>query len=167
MTGQDDNMPAASFEEIRRLLKDLPVADETAAGAARARQAALTKPAGSLGRLEDLAIWLAAWQGREKPTADRPRTAVFAGNHGVAVQGVSAYPPAVTAQMVQNFIDGGAAINQLCALAESDLRVYEMALDEPTADFTVAPAMSEADCARAMAYGMMAVDETLDVLVLG
>src|SRR3546814_8004380 len=74
------------------------------------RQSQLTKPAGSLGRLEELAVWLATWQGRNPPSIDRPYTAVFAGNHGIAHKGVSAYPAEVPAQMVQNFIDGGAAV---------------------------------------------------------
>ena len=156
-----------SLEEIRDLLKVLPAADEEVAEIARQRQAQLTKPAGSLGRLEDLAVWLATWQGRNPPSVDRPYTAVFAGNHGIAAKGVSAYPPEVTAQMVQNFIEGGAAVNQLCSLANADLRVYEMALEEPTGDISEGPAMDEEDCARAMAYGMMAVESGIDVLALG
>ncbi|GAB4392595.1 MAG: nicotinate-nucleotide--dimethylbenzimidazole phosphoribosyltransferase [Kiloniellaceae bacterium] len=156
-----------SLQEIRDLLKVLPEADEEAAEIARARQTQLTKPAGSLGRLEDLAIWLAAWQGRNPPSLDRPYTAVFAGNHGIAAKGVSAYPSEVTGQMVQNFIEGGAAVNQLCSLANADLRVYEMALEEPTGDISEGPAMDEEDCARAMAYGMMAVESGIDVLALG
>lgn len=157
----------AGLDEIRALLRELPGPDLEAAAAAAAREAGLTKPAGSLGRLEGLAEWLATWQGRHPPAAERPYTAVFAGNHGVAARGVSAYPAAVTAQMVQNFISGGAAVNQLCALAGADLRVYELALDEPTRDFTEAPAMSEEDCARALSYGMAAVEEGIDILALG
>ncbi|WP_299395624.1 nicotinate-nucleotide--dimethylbenzimidazole phosphoribosyltransferase [Pelagibius sp.] len=156
-----------SFDEIRALAKALPAADDVAAEVARDRQAQLTKPAGSLGRLEEVAVWLAAWQGRNPPSVERPYAAVFAGNHGIAEKGVSAYPAAVTAQMVRNFIDGGAAVNQLCSLANADLRVYEMALNEPTADFSEAAAMDEENCAKAMAYGMMAVESGIDVLALG
>lgn len=159
--------PVASLDEIRNLLNGLPPPDESAARAAEDRQRILTKPEGSLGRLEELAVWLARWQGRQMPRVERSLTAVFAANHGVARQGVSAYPAEVTAQMVENFIAGGAAVNQLCALAQADLRVYEMALDQPTEDFTLAPAMSEEDCARAIAYGMMAVEDGLDLLCLG
>ena len=162
-----DGPAEANLDEIRALLAELPGPDHAAAAAASCRQAELTKPAGALGRLEELAEWLAAWQGRAEPRIERPHTAVFAGNHGVAAQGVSAYPAAVTQQMVQNFVAGGAAVNQLCALADADLRVYEMALDEPTRDFTQGPAMDEADCARALSYGMMAVEEGIDVLALG
>src|SRR3546814_18998557 len=93
---------------------------------------------------------------RSPPSVDRPYTAVFAGNHGIARQGVSAYPAEVTAQMVQNFIDGGAAVNQLCTLANADLRVYEMALEEPTGDIPKEPAMSAIDGFHQLAYGRMA-----------
>ena len=159
--------PPASLDELRALIASLPDGDEPAARAAAAREGQLTKPAGALGRLEELSAWLARWQGRHPPRIDRPRVAVFAGNHGVAARGVSAYPPAVTAQMVQNFIAGGAAINQLCKTVDADLRVYEMALDHPTRDFTEGPALSDEECARAAAYGMMAVETGIDLLCLG
>jgi nicotinate-nucleotide--dimethylbenzimidazole phosphoribosyltransferase len=110
---------------------------------------------------------MARWQGRHPPRLARPRVAVFAGNHGVAARGVSAYPADVTAQMVRNFIAGGAAVNQLCKAVDADLRVYEMALDRPTRDFTEGPALGEDECARAMAYGMMAVEAGIDLLCLG
>lgn len=158
---------AASFAEIRALLADLPGPDGAAADAAAKREGQLTKPPAALGRLEEFTSWLCAWQGRHPPTLDHPRVAVFAGNHGVAAQGVSAYPAAVTKQMVANFIAGGAAINQLCKAVDADLRVYEMNLDRPTDDFTSGPAMSEEDCARAAAYGMMAVEPGINVLCLG
>ncbi|HWB51667.1 MAG TPA: nicotinate-nucleotide--dimethylbenzimidazole phosphoribosyltransferase [Stellaceae bacterium] len=159
-------MPA-SFAEIRALFAHLPGPDLAAGTAAALRERQLTKPAGALGRLEELAQWLATWQGHHPPRLDHPRTCVFAGNHGVAARGVSAYPAAVTAQMVQNFIAGGAAVNQLCKVFDADLRVYEMNLEAPTADFVDAPALDESDCARAVAYGMMAVEPGLDVLALG
>ncbi|WP_119461595.1 nicotinate-nucleotide--dimethylbenzimidazole phosphoribosyltransferase [Rhodospirillaceae bacterium SYSU D60014] len=157
----------ATLDEIRAIMAELPGPDLEAAGEASRREAMLTKPAGALGRLEELSAWLARWQGRHPPKLDRPRICVFAANHGVAARGVSAYPATVTAQMVANFIDGGAAVNQLCKVADADLRVYEMALDMPTADFTEAPAMDEDICARAAAYGMMAVEPGLDLLGLG
>ena len=131
------------------------------------RQAELTKPAGALGRLEEIAEWLAAWQGRAQPRVERPRIAVFAGSHGVAARGVSAYPPEVTRQMVQNFLAGGAAINQLAQSIDADLRIYELDLAHPTDDFTHGPAMSEPRAANAMAYGMMAAEPGIDVLCLG
>jgi nicotinate-nucleotide--dimethylbenzimidazole phosphoribosyltransferase len=157
----------ATFDEIRKLLRELPGPDLESGTATVSRETQLTKPRGSLGRLEELAEWLATWQGRHPPRVQHPRTAVYAGNHGIAARGVSAYPQEVTAQMVQNFIAGGAAVNQLCEAFDSDLRVYELALEKPTDDFTQGPAMDEDACARAMAYGMMSVEPGLDVLCLG
>ena len=159
---------AIGIDEIRDLARNLPGPDLEAGTAARHREARLTKPAGALGRLEEIAYWMACWQGRHPPLLRHPRVAVFAGNHGVAAaRGVSAYPTDVTAQMVANFGAGGAAVNQLCEIADSDLRVYELDLDRPTADFTQGPAMDEEGCARAMAYGMMGVDQGLHLLCLG
>ncbi len=158
---------AIRLDEIRDLARNLPGPDLEAGTAARHREAQLTKPAGSLGRLEEIAYWMACWQGRHPPELRHPRVAVFAGNHGVAARGVSAFPAEVTAQMVANFGAGGAAVNQLCEVADSDLRVYELDLENPTADFTRGPAMDEEGCARAMAYGMMGVDQGLHLLCLG
>jgi nicotinate-nucleotide--dimethylbenzimidazole phosphoribosyltransferase len=157
----------ASLDEIRALLAHLPGPDLDAGTAAALRERQLTKPAGALGRLEELSYWLATWQGRHPPRIDHPRTSVFAGNHGVAARGVSAYPAAVTAQMVQNFVAGGAAVNQLCRVVDADLRVYELNLEQPTADIVDAPALTEEECAKAMAYGMMAVEPGIDVIALG
>src|SRR5262249_46015628 len=141
--------PIATLDEVRALLREFPTADLEAASRTASREAVLTKPPGALGRLEEITSWLASWQSRHPPRIGRPRVCVFAGNHGVAARGVSAYPASVTVQMVQNFVAGGAAINQLCKVADAELRVYEMALDRPTADFTAEPAMSEEDCAKA------------------
>ena len=135
----------ARLDEIRQLLKSLPGPDLSARRAAKQRQAQLLKPPGALGRLESLAHWLATWQGRERPGLERPRIAVFAANHGVTDQGVSAYPREVTAQMVANFTAGGAAISQICALHELNLRVFELALELPTGDITQGPAMDDRD----------------------
>lgn len=156
-----------SLDEIRRVLTELPGPDLEAATAAAQREASLLKPPGSLGRLEEMVQWLATWQGKMPPELTHPRIAVFAGAHGIAARGVSAYPPDVTRQMVQAFLDGHAAVNQLAEAADADLRIYEMDLDHPTADFTAGPAMDEASCATAMAYGMMAVEPGLHLLCLG
>lgn len=167
MSNKNQKKPIASFDEVRLLIDELPGPDYDSQSAAVEREAKLTKPEGALGKLEQIVGWLAAWQGEYPPKINHPRTAVFAANHGVANLGVSAFPSSVTEQMVQNFISGGAAVNQLCKVFDSDLRVYELALDQPTNDFTKGPAMSEAECAHAMAYGMMAVEPGLDILCLG
>jgi nicotinate-nucleotide--dimethylbenzimidazole phosphoribosyltransferase len=159
--------PLASFDDLRARLRQLPPADATAAAGARARQAELTKPPGSLGRLEDLAIWLAAWQGRHPPELERALVLVFAGNHGVVARGVSPYPAEVTAQMVENFLAGGAAINQLCRVARAELAVVPLELDRPTGDFCIEPALSEAECLRALNAGAAAVSQRRDLLAVG
>ncbi len=155
------------FDDIRRLLPLMPEADAKAAEAVAARDRELTKPAGALGRLEDLAVWLAAWQAKTPPSCEKPLVAIFAGNHGVAARGVSAWPTEVTAAMVANFRNGGAAINQICETFGAGLRVFELALEVPTKDFTRAPAMEEAECAATIAFGMEAIAAGSDVLCLG
>jgi nicotinate-nucleotide--dimethylbenzimidazole phosphoribosyltransferase len=152
---------------LREACLDLPRADPAAESAVRRRQAELTKPPGSLGRLEELVAWLAAWQGQAMPRLDRIDVVVFAGNHGVTGRGVSAYPTAVTAQMVANFERGGAAINQLADAGGARLRVVPLRLDEPTEDFTVAPAMDEASFLEAVEVGMSVIDAGVHLLCLG
>jgi nicotinate-nucleotide--dimethylbenzimidazole phosphoribosyltransferase len=156
-----------SLDEIRAFCRDLPAGDARAADAAALRQQALTKPPGSLGRLEELATWLARWQGRDMPRLDRVTIAVFAGNHGVAARGVSAYPPAVTEQMVMNFAAGGAAINQIAKLAGAELRVVPIELEQPTRDFTVAPAMDVEEYLSALDIGYRTVAPQCDLLAVG
>lgn len=160
-------MQFESLDDIRAFCRDLPKGDERIAAAAALRQQMLTKPPGSLGRLEELAIWLARWQQREIPRINRVTIAVFAGNHGVAARGVSAYPPAVTGQMVANFAAGGAAINQIAGLAAADLRVVPIELDRPTRDFTVAPAMDADEFLSAVDIGYRTVPPDCDLLAVG
>ena len=155
------------LSELRRLLQDLPQGDPAASAAIQARQARLTKPQGSLGRLEELAAWLGRWQRRESPRLETVEVLVFAGNHGVAARGVSAYPASVTAQMVANFERGGAAINQICKTAGANLRVIPLKLDTPTGDFTQGQAMSESDFVEAVSAGFDAVPASADLVCLG
>jgi nicotinate-nucleotide--dimethylbenzimidazole phosphoribosyltransferase len=156
-----------SLDEIRAFCRDLPIGDGHAAAAATLRQRALTKPPGSLGRLEELAIWLARWQRRELPRLEQVTVAVFAGNHGIAARGVSAYPQAVTAQMVANFASGGAAINQIASLGGAELRVVPIELERPTRDFTIAPAMDVAEFLAAVDIGYRTVPPDSDLLAVG
>jgi nicotinate-nucleotide--dimethylbenzimidazole phosphoribosyltransferase len=152
---------------FRDLLADLSGADEAARRAARAHDAILTKPPGALGRLEEIAAHMAAWQGKHPPTVDAPAILVFAGNHGVTARGVSAYPSAVTAQMVANFAAGGAAINQLARVAGATLRVVPLELERPTADFTAAAAMNERETTAALATGTDAIPAGADLIAVG
>jgi nicotinate-nucleotide--dimethylbenzimidazole phosphoribosyltransferase len=157
----------ASLAALRERLADLPEGDERAAAAIAARQSRLTKPQGSLGRLEELTAWLGRWQGREAPRLDDVSVLVFAGNHGVVARGVSAYPASVTAQMVANFEAGGAAINQICTSVGAHLRVIPLKLDAPTGDFTEKQAMTEAEFVEAVAAGYDAVPASADLVCLG
>ena len=156
-----------SFSELRAACLDLPGGHPAASAAVAQREAALTKPPNSLGRLEDLVAWLAHWQGHAPPRLDRVEILVFAGNHGVTGRGVSAYPAEVTAQMVANFAAGGAAINQLARSAGAALRVIPLALEQPTADFTTAPALTEREFLAAAAAGYEAVAPDCDLVCLG
>ncbi|MGW0175736.1 nicotinate-nucleotide--dimethylbenzimidazole phosphoribosyltransferase [Rhodococcus sp. NPDC003322] len=148
----------------------------TARAAADARQGQLTKPAGSLGRLESLAGWVAACQDRCPPRLfERPRVVVFAGDHGVARHGVSAYPAEVTAQMVANILAGGAAVNTLAETTGVGVRVVDIAVDADT-DPAVSrykvrrssgaidreDAMSADETLRAIAAGRALADEEVD-----
>ncbi|WP_322892901.1 MULTISPECIES: nicotinate-nucleotide--dimethylbenzimidazole phosphoribosyltransferase [unclassified Yoonia] len=156
-----------TLSEFRNLLSQMPVADAAAAAKAADRNRQLTKPPGALGRLEDLAIWYAGWRGNPRPVIAAPQVIIFAGNHGVCAQGVSAFPAEVTAQMVTNFEHGGAAINQLAKAAGARMDVHALSLDQPTADFTQAPAMTEAELLDALQKGWDAVDPQADLLVTG
>lgn len=164
-------MPASpqldTLDDIRRMMERLPGPDLEAGEAAEAREPQLTKPPGSLGQLEKLSRWLAEWQGRHPPTMTNAHAHVFAGNHGVTAQGVSAYPAEVTHQMVANFEAGGAAINQICKTFDIELAVDALDLDTPTADFTQGAAMSEEECVTAIRRGMAAVEPGMDILCLG
>lgn len=156
-----------TLEEFGAILRAAPDKDAGAEAGAQERNGQLTKPPGALGRLEDLAIWYAGWRGEAAPKIEKPQALVFAGNHGVTEQGVSAFPAEVTAQMVANFAHGGAAINQLCDCFGATLQVIPLELDRPTADFTKAPAMSEEEAVAALRAGWDAVDPTADLLVTG
>ncbi len=157
----------SSLDDVRAMVRDLPGPDEAAAAAARDREANLTKPAGSLGRLESLAEWLATWQGRHPPEMKAPHAAVFVGNHGIARLGVSAYGIEVTAQMHQNYLHGGAGFNAMCRAMGVSYDIYDIEIDRPTEDFTQAPAMSEADLVAALNVGLAAVKPGMSVFCPG
>ncbi|HGG64945.1 MAG TPA: nicotinate-nucleotide--dimethylbenzimidazole phosphoribosyltransferase [Rhodobacteraceae bacterium] len=160
-------MTFTTLAEFRAILEDLPAADAAARQGAEERNSQLTKPPAALGRLEDLAIWYAGWRGDAKPSLTAPQIIIFAGNHGVCAQGVSAFPPEVTQQMVLNFQHGGAAINQLAKTFGAKMDVHALSLDTPTADFTADVAMSEDEVVAALLAGWNAVDPAADLLVTG
>lgn len=159
--------PFTTISTFRDALAAAPGPDQAAIEGAQDRNGQLTKPPGALGRLEDLAIWYAGWRGDAQPQITAPQVIVFAGNHGVCAQGVSAFPPEVTVQMVANFEHGGAAINQLSKAFGAKMDVYPLSLETPTADFTTAPAMTEDEFIVALQTGWNAVDPDADLLVTG
>lgn len=158
---------ALPFDDIRNLVAEMPGPDDAAVATVRARDSQLTKPAGSLGQLESIVEWLAAWSGKPVPKITRPLVAIFATNHGVADKGVSAYPQSVTRQMLENFAAGGAAINQICAAYDLGLKIFDLAIDMPTPSITDEDALDEPNCAATMAYGMEAIAGGTDLLCLG
>ncbi|QEN90270.1 nicotinate-nucleotide--dimethylbenzimidazole phosphoribosyltransferase [Labrys sp. KNU-23] len=158
---------ALPFDDIRELARSMPALDANAVAGVKQRDGQLTKPPGSLGRLETIVEWLAAVQATASPTVSRPLVAIFAGNHGVVARGVSPYPQEVTRQMLENFAAGGAAINQICSTFDIGLKVFDLALDIPTGDITCEAALDEKACAATMAFGMEAVSGGIDLLVLG
>ena len=141
--------------------------DKYYANLAKNRQNSLTKPRGSLGKLEEYAVWMAGWQKKEKPAIKNFQCLVFAGNHGVARRNVSAYPSEVTEQMVKNFKNGGAAINQLCNLSNIKLSVIPISLENPTKDFSEEKAMNPDETLSAMKLGYNSVPKKCDLLLLG
>jgi len=162
---------------IERTRARVPGADEVARAAARTRQGLLTKPPGSLGRLETLSVAIASMTGADRPRLDQRLVVVAAGDHGVARRGVSAYPPEVTGQMVANFLGGGAAINVLAAHAGARIRVVDAGVATPTddapgllklnlgagtADITEGPAMSRLTAEAAIAAGITLFDEEVE-----
>ena len=154
------------FDDIRNLLAGLPQADEAARATARARTRDLAVPEGSLGRLADIAEWMAAWQANPKPAVTRPLVAIFAATHGIAadIPGADAH---ATHRLVELFAAGGAAVNQVALQAEAGLKVFDLALDMPVPDIRTEAALSEAACAATMAFGMEAIAGGTDLLCIG
>lgn len=162
-----DEMPFRDPDGFRRILRDLPVADERFRELATERNSVLTKPPGALGRLEELAIWYASWRGGLRPSVRQPQIVIFAGSHGVAAQGVSAFPSEVTAEMVANFNTGGAAINQLARELGVEPDVHALDIETPTGDISCGPAMSETGFTEALLAGWRAVSPSSDLLIPG
>lgn len=162
-----------------------PAPSEEHRASAEARQDILTKPRGSLGTLERLAVQLAAFQGADRPRADAARIILFAGDHGITAQGVSAYPSDVTVQMLHNFAQGGAAISVLARELGAPLEVIDVGTlakeqiagviaDKSlcgTRDFSYQPAMTRPEVLFALAAGRRAVlragEHAVDLLILG
>ncbi len=168
-----------STVDLEAISDSVPLPDGDARAEATLRQGRLTKPAGALGRLEELSIWLAGVQGACPPRPiERARVVVFAGDHGVARSGVSAYPPEVTAQIVRNFVAGGAAVNVLARTAGASVRVLDIAVDSDlsdlpaevtthkvrrgSGDIATGPALTRSEAEQAFLVGIAVADEEVD-----
>lgn len=149
------------FDDTRALLKALPGPDKVARERAAEHSAKLSAQGPALGRAGDIAVWLAAWTGRD-PAVLRPLVALFAGTHGLARGGVAA-----TQAMIEHAAAGGAAVNQLCAAGDLGLKIFDLALHLPVGDIAVEPALDERGCAATMAFGMEAVAGGIDLACLG
>ncbi|WP_374498181.1 nicotinate-nucleotide--dimethylbenzimidazole phosphoribosyltransferase [Vogesella indigofera] len=145
----------------------IPVPDSSALAAAQARQQQLTKPAGSLGQLESLACRLAALQGREVPLPLSPAITVFAGDHGVCAEGVSAYPQAVTGAMVANFVHGGAAISVLARVNQARLEVVDAGVAASLDGLPIVQAKVRAGSGNIRREAAMSADEVQQALEVG
>jgi nicotinate-nucleotide--dimethylbenzimidazole phosphoribosyltransferase len=154
------------FDDIRALLATPRPADEKAADRVRRDFHRYAEVGGSLGRLEELAVWLAGWSGRPRPMILRPLLAIFAGSHGVAARNVSALPAGATAAMVERCSSGAAPVCQLCSTYDLGLKVFDLALDLPTGDIAMEPALDEKATAATMAFGMEAIAGGTDLLCL-
>ncbi|MEO1206064.1 MAG: nicotinate-nucleotide--dimethylbenzimidazole phosphoribosyltransferase [Pseudomonadota bacterium] len=154
-------------DDVTTALSHLPAINAEWRSSALARQEELTKPPGSLGRLEELAVFLAGWGQTPIPVCEHATCVVFAGNHGVTRQGISPYPASVTEQMVANFQSGGAAINAIAAANSIGLKVVPLSLDKPTDDISETSAMSTAETLEAMSAGADAVEDGVDILTVG
>jgi len=153
------------FDDFRNLLTQLPPPDRAAAEAARAafERRNTLEPGGKVG---DLSTWYASIAGASRLVA-RPQVAIFAGTHGVLRHGISHEPISSTAALVESCGNGTAAICRICQTYDLGLKVFDLALDLPTADITKAPALDERACAATMAFGMEALMDKPDLLCLG
>lgn len=142
--------------------------DAACRDAVAARAATVLRPAGALRRLDEVAAWLAGWQRTDRPAVHRPAAVLFAADHGVAVEGVSAYPADVTAAMVKALDAGVATAAVLCRHVGAELRVVDVGVGRPTANLAVEPALGADAFAEAWQAGTAAVEDLdADVLVLG
>ena len=158
----------ADFGVIAQLLADLPDPDRSARDEVAARAATVLRPAGAFARLDVVAAWLAGWQGTATPRVERPHVAVFAADHGVAVEGVSAYPAEVTAAMVEAIRGGVATITVLAREVGATLELFDVGVGRPTGNIRVTDAMSVEEFDAAVAAGAAAVESVdADLLAVG
>ena len=157
-----------TIEPLLSALTNLREPDREARAGVRARAAEILRPAGALARLDELAAWVAGWQRTSHPSVDRPVAVVFAADHGVAADGVSAYPTEVTAAMLTAFRQGVSSINAMASVAHAKVLAVDCGVGRPTANLRHAPALDARRFAEAVELGREAVDELdTDLLIVG
>ena len=150
------------------LLEDLPGPDLSVRDQVAARAATVLRPTGAFARLDAVAVWLAGWQGTTTPRVERPHVVVFAADHGVAVDGVSAYPAEVTAAMVEAIRSGVATVSVLARPVGATLELFDVGVGRPTGNIRVVDAMSGDEFEEAVSAGAAAVESVdADLLVVG
>lgn len=162
--------PGSAAVQLQDLLEELPAPDRYSADAVADRVADILRPTGALARLDELAVWLACWQRTNTPTVDRPACLIFAGDHGVTVDGVSAYPAEVTPAMVAAIAADKASISAMAAVAGASVTTIDVGVGRPTGNLRVEPAMDADRLSDAVAAGRDAVanlDPETDLLVIG
>ncbi|MGD9892972.1 MAG: nicotinate-nucleotide--dimethylbenzimidazole phosphoribosyltransferase [Dehalococcoidia bacterium] len=174
------------MDALERVIRSIQAPDGAVEAAARARQSTLTKPPNSLGRMEDLSVWLAGITGVPRPSVGRPTLILAAADHGVTHRGVSAYPAEVTGQMVRNFAAGGAAVNVLARRTGAAVLIVDAGVATPlddvpgiirrshgfgTADLSIGPAMSRETAAHCLETGIeiaeRAIADGADIIAVG
>ncbi len=157
-----------TFNELVEFISQMPSIDTEAVNLVREKDARLLKPSGSLGKVEDIAEWVAGWQGAYPPKAENITLSIFVSNHGTADEHrISPYPTSVTEALVKSFRSDDAVVNQVCKTHNIGLQVFDLALEMPTKDITKYAAMTETDCITTILYGREAVATNPDILCLG
>tara|TARA_Y100000590_G_scaffold467150_1_gene645000 strand:- start:4581 stop:5609 length:1029 start_codon:yes stop_codon:yes gene_type:complete len=157
-----------TFNELVDFITEMPKIDQDAVNMAKDRDKRLLKPPGSLGELEEIVLWAAGWQGTYPPKIDNISVAIFVSNHGTAINHrISPYPTAVTGQLLKSWRSESAVINQICKTHNIGLQVFDLAVEEPTQDITIAPAMTSKDCITTILYGREAIASNPDIICLG
>lgn len=157
---------ASPFLDIRRMITSIPGPDGDSQSKARSKESKISRQKGRLGRLDWLAEWMSAWQHHYPPSMTRPLVCVFAGSQGIDQYDLNGSSPSGKV-MLDAYSDSNSAVTQICGDFGFGFRVFDLAMDVPTEDFSINAALNEKACVATMAYGMEAVAGEIDVLALG
>ena len=159
-------MTSTPFDDVKDLIRSGAAPDVSSGDRVRAALATMGRD-GDFGRLGEVAVWLAEWQGRYPPRIESPTLAMFAGSHGLIAEGISLSSPEGTQSQVQALRDGTAPLSAIAAEVQANIRVFELAIEKPTANIAEAPAMDARECVATMAFGFEALEGNPDLLAIG